>query len=127
MGAVWVASTDQLGIPYAGPIGLQSDSSTDTQESTPKVSALHPCVPNPFNPRTTILFDLGRSGPVKLRILDVRGRHVRTLLDATRAAGRHAIIWNGLDGAGNPVPSGVYHSQLITGDITATRKMVVVK
>ncbi len=64
--------------------------------------------PNPFNPQTTVAFELGVDGPVRLDVYDVAGRHVRQLLDESRAAGRHEVSWDGSDGQGRGLPSGVY-------------------
>ena len=74
----------------------------------PRVTALHPNVPNPFNPTTKIAFDLAHAGPVKLQIFDVAGHVVKTLVDGTTPAGRHEAAWAGLDQAGRRVSSGVY-------------------
>jgi hypothetical protein len=69
--------------------------------------------PNPFNPRTTIRFGLAEAGPVDLRIFDILGREVAVLLDAAQLpAGEQRVVWNGRDGAGQRVSSGVYFYQL---------------
>ena len=100
----------------------------DPTNALPRVSALHQNVPNPFNPTTTIRFDLAREGHVELRIYDVAGRRVKTLMDGSLAAGWNiGIPWSGLDEAGARVPSGVYFYQLVTDDLTATKKMVLMK
>jgi hypothetical protein len=94
----------------------------------PARTALHPNVPNPFNPLTTIRFDLARPGRVELRIYDVAGHVVRTLVDGELPAGRgHAAGWNGQDDAGRRVASGVYFYRLAAGDFTSTRRLVLLK
>jgi len=106
------------------PTGVPADDWADV----PPVSALHQNVPNPFNPTTTIAFDLARAGHVRLEVFDVGGRVVRTLVDAAMPAGRnHRIVWDGLDAAGARASSGVYFYRLVAGDLTATRKMIVLK
>jgi len=104
-----------------------NDDPTET-DALPRVSALFQNVPNPFNPTTKIHFDLARTGHVKLQVFDVAGHVVRTLvnnkLDAKRG---HEVTWNGLDDAGKRVSSGVYFYQLVTDELTATKKMVVMK
>jgi hypothetical protein len=107
---------------------------SDTPEDSPGIqtpavmTALFQNVPNPFNPTTQIRFDLARDAHVQLRIYDVAGRLVRTLVDEKRAAGgEQIVVWNGLDDAGERVSSGVYFYRLETGDYTATRKLVVMK
>jgi hypothetical protein len=108
--------------------GTETDPPTDNQIAAPARTALHQNAPNPFNPMTTITFDLARDGNVSLRIFDVAGRLVRVLSDETMTAGfTKRVTWNGLDDVGRRVSSGVYFYRLTTADFTATRKMVVMK
>jgi FlgD Ig-like domain len=94
----------------------------------PVVTALHPNLPNPFNPVTTIRFDLSRDGWVELRIYDAAGKVVRTLVAALMQRGYgHSAVWDGKDATGRRTPSGVYFYRLAAGDFTATRKMVLLK
>ncbi len=95
--------------------------------SGPARTALHPNVPNPFNPTTLIRFDLGAAGPVRLCIYDVAGRLVRTLLDGERQRDWYRITWDGLDARGRRVASGIYHCRLVTRDHDASRKLVVLQ
>jgi hypothetical protein len=88
---------------------------------------LYPNVPNPFNPRTSIAFDLDRSGPVSLRIYDVRGRLVDVLQDGYLRAGHYLKTWHGLDGRGHGVASGTYYLRLDTEGGSRTRKMSLVR
>src|SRR5439155_3079340 len=111
------------------PSGCKSsENPTPVVEAPPTVTALYQNVPNPFNPTTTIRFDLAQDGRVELRVFDVAGRQVRTLADGkVRAGSHHEVAWNGQDGAGRRVPSGVYFYRLVAGDFVATRKLVVLK
>ena len=94
----------------------------------PSATALHPNLPNPFNPATTIAFDLARAGRVRLEVFDVGGRRVRTLVDAEMAPGfHHRVTWNGLDTTGARVANGVYLYRLEAPGFAATRKMIVLK
>ena len=68
--------------------------------------------PNPFNPRTTIAFDLPRAGVVQLSVHDVAGRLVRVLVDETLSPGSHEAVWDGRDAAGREVGSGSYVARL---------------
>ena len=70
--------------------------------------------PNPFNPATSVAFELAASGPARLDIMDLRGRRVTTLLDGDLAAGRHQRTWRGVDDGGRPVAGGVYLARLTT-------------
>jgi hypothetical protein len=83
--------------------------------------------PNPFNPATMISFSLPTARDVRLTIVDVRGRIVRTLVDRSLGAGRHHVEWEGRDGRGTPVSSGIYFYRLDAGGETITRKMVLLK
>jgi len=84
--------------------------------------------PNPFNPTTEIRFDLPRSGRVQLRVYDLAGRLVRTLVDGPMTAGaEQRVIWNGRDGAGRMVSSGVYLYRLQAAEFEQTKRMVLLK
>jgi hypothetical protein len=88
--------------------------------------------PNPFNPTTTIFFDLPKDGNVNLKIYDVTGRLVRVLVQEHKLAGAHTILWDGLDDAGQKVASGVYLYRIEFVDangeaLVLMRKMSVVK
>jgi hypothetical protein len=84
--------------------------------------------PNPFNPSTMIRFALPDAAAVTLRVYDVQGRLVRTLVDGvSKRAGVHEIEWNGTDDAGRAVSSGVYFYRLTAGTESLTRKAVLLK
>ncbi|MFQ5512117.1 MAG: T9SS type A sorting domain-containing protein [Candidatus Krumholzibacteriia bacterium] len=89
--------------------------------------ALSQNFPNPFHPTTSIRFVLDRDSGVRLAVFDVRGKRVALLADAPFTAGPHEIVWNGRDGAGARVGSGVYFYRLEAGRRTLTRKMVLAK
>ena len=88
---------------------------------------LHANHPNPFNPATTIRFDIGKSGRASLRIYDVHGSLVRTLFDEVRPSGSGAATWDGRNESGHPVSSGVYLYRLTSGGEVRARKMVLIK
>ena len=94
----------------------------------PMVYDLHPNYPNPFNPSTTIRFDLPVSGEVSLRIYDPAGRLVRTLVrDREFLAGQHSVVWNGKDDSDSHVASGIYYFQMRSATFEATRHMTLVR
>ncbi len=66
------------------------------------------CWPNPCNPATTIGFVVPQAGPVRLEVLDARGRRVARLVDRILPAGPAQVVWRGRDDAGRDAPSGVY-------------------
>jgi flagellar hook assembly protein FlgD len=83
--------------------------------------------PNPFNPQTRISFRLPDSRHVLLRMYDVRGRQVATLVDGQRAAGAHVLSWDGRTDRGMQAGTGTYFLVLQAGDIRETRKLIVLK
>ncbi|MFH1680659.1 MAG: FlgD immunoglobulin-like domain containing protein [Candidatus Eisenbacteria bacterium] len=83
--------------------------------------------PNPFNPETAIFFRLSDPGRVTLDVLNTAGRRVARLLDAERGRGLHSVSWNGLDGRGAPVSSGVYFARMTADRYGETRKMLLVR
>jgi subtilisin family serine protease len=102
--------------------------STDVaQRLTPKKVVLHPAYPNPFNPKTTIAFELSEPVHVNLSVFNVRGQLVRTLIDEPRSAGPWSTGWNGVDRFGSRVSSGVYVYRLTAGEVQRSRKMVLLK
>jgi hypothetical protein len=99
-----------------------------TEPVIPKAYGLYPNVPNPFNPITTISFDVpAGGGAVTLRIYDVSGRLVRTLVDGYQTAGQKQAIWNGTDNQGRGVVSGVYFYRLEAPGYKKTLKMVLIQ
>ncbi len=93
----------------------------------PRVTKLGPNVPNPFNPRTEISFDLARSGQTRLSIFDVRGMLVRRLLDEDLPAGPHTLVWDGRNRSGQAVSSGTYFYRLESDQLVQARKMLLVR
>lgn len=83
--------------------------------------------PNPFNPSTTIPYELYRAGPVEIAIYDISGRKIATLLSGEQNAGHHRIVWNGRTDAGTPVPVGTYICRLTLDGATRTQKMILLK
>ena len=93
----------------------------------PAALRLLPNVPNPFNPMTTLRFELPGAGTVRLSVFDVAGRRVRTLVDGALAAGSHEIVWDGRDAAGRDVGSGSYLARLEFGGQSQTVRMGLVR
>jgi hypothetical protein len=95
--------------------------------AAPRAVVLHQNAPNPFNPGTTIRFELPQDEQVSIRIFDVRGRVVRTLVQGRRPAGYNEVTWNGVDEAGRRVASGVYWYRLEMPGVVQTRAMVLAR
>ena len=111
----------EISEPMLGLSGTMDD-------QLPSSFALLPCRPNPFNPLTTISFDVPRTGVVDLEVFDVAGRKVRTLhLGETFEAGRHAVVWNGTDDHGRSLASGVYHIRLKAKQYEGGQRVTLIK
>jgi subtilisin family serine protease len=108
---------------------IQYDQFQDTTGPTPLPTAyrLYPAYPNPFNPRTTIAYDLPEADRVTLGVYDLLGREVAILVRGYRPAGGHQAIWSGRDDRGRPVSSGVYLIRLTTPRYTATGKVLLLR
>ncbi len=91
------------------------------------INALYPNFPNPFNPETTIVFNLAATAPLKLEIYNLKGQKVRTLINDTLPAGNHRTIWNGKDDANRACASGIYYIRLHSGRDNFLQKAVLVK
>jgi hypothetical protein len=100
---------------------------TPVPEAGPVVLRLYPCQPNPFNPRTTIRFDLPVAGTVRLAVFDLAGRMVRTLVGEDMSPGTHEVLWDGRDGAGREVGSGTYLTRLEVDGKVQTIRMGLVR
>lgn len=83
--------------------------------------------PNPFNPQTRIDFNLPKEGKLKLRIFNIRGEIVSTLIDGIRMAGPGSVTWNGTDGEGNSVSAGVYFYEARIDGNVEVGKMALIK
>jgi hypothetical protein len=95
--------------------------------STGAVTMLFQNTPNPFNPVTTITYNLEDDRKVSLSVYDTAGRLVKTLVDDVQKAGRHSVVWSGGNDSGKQAASGVYFYRLNDGIDSTTRKMVMVK
>ncbi len=113
-----------------GPFRLTFDQrqlALDSVETLPHRYTLHPNYPNPFNPVTTIRYDLPERADVELAVFNLLGRRVATLRRGKEAAGFKSITWRGEDDFGRPVAGGVYLYRLTAGPFTKTRKLVLLK
>jgi len=130
---VWdVLASDGVSNTYSsnGPFKLTIDASsvsTADEASLPMDFALHSNFPNPFNPTTTIKYDLPENASVSLMIYDIMGREIRHLVNDTQKAGFKAIMWDGTNNYGHQVGTGMYLYQIKAGSFVQTRKMILMK
>ena len=118
-------------------VSAQGDAEWDALERTyaaeqserlnPVQTALKGSYPNPFNPSTTIRYTLADDGPVSLRVYDMLGQQVATLVDGFEKSGDHSAVWNGVNNLGQPVASGLYFCRLSAGALVMTQKMIFAK
>ncbi|MGE5354055.1 MAG: T9SS type A sorting domain-containing protein [Ignavibacteriales bacterium] len=99
------------------PVGIKPE-----RPAIPNSNKLYDCYPNPFNPVTNIEFKIANSGLVSLKIFDVLGREIATLLNEEKPAGNYKIQFNGRN-----LASGVYFYQLKSGDFISTKQLILLK
>ena len=112
-------------IALDGQVTLHGPVSVDV--AAPQEFVLQQNYPNPFNPTTQIRYELPKAGHVVLSIYNSLGQEVRRLVDREQPAGYHLVTWNGRDQNSKPVPTGVYHYRLQSGDFVSTKKMTIAK
>ena len=124
-----VGLTDGLTAALAGTFAVIDTVATAVvgQGGVPVDFALEPNYPNPFNPVTTIAYQLPTWTPVTLEVHSLLGQRVRHLVDEVQLAGHHTVTWDGTDDSGRSVASGVYLYRLRAGHYDRTRTMVLAK
>ncbi len=93
----------------------------------PEAFQLQQNYPNPFNPATTISYSLPHRTHVRLEIYNILGRRIKTLVDRFESVGEHSVIWDGNGPDNNPVASGLYLYRLTTGEMSASKTMILLK
>ncbi|MEW6701134.1 MAG: T9SS type A sorting domain-containing protein [Bacteroidota bacterium] len=108
-------------------ISLNPTGVKEVVELMPSSFSLAQNYPNPFNPSTNISYRLQGTSYTTLRVYDMLGREVATLVNEEQPAGTYQIVWNGTDNFGNKVTSGVYIYRLQAGSFSQTKKLVLMK
>jgi hypothetical protein len=127
LGDILIASMDYENFNTPHVVWLEHDYEYvniqyDEHFSNPKDFDLMAVYPNPFNPKTTIQFNIVNKSKVLLQIYDITGRLVETLLDRIMLHGNHEIIWNAEN-----LPSGIYFSIITSGNLIKTHKLILMK
>jgi len=123
---------DGLGAQTIVPVILVV-TATGTDGNLPLVTELNGIYPNPFNPTTNISFSLKADAKVSLKIYNIRGQKVRTLINNDVLAGYHSVVWDGTDDSSKSVSSGVYFSKFgaeennENGRYTSVKKVILLK
>ena len=94
---------------------------------SPNDFIFHQNVPNPFNPVTTLYYELPKNLFVTIIVYNILGKQIKVLVDDHYAAGSRSVLWDATDSTGRPVSAGVYLYQINVGDFVQTRKMVLLK
>ncbi|MCK4579621.1 MAG: CotH kinase family protein [Candidatus Marinimicrobia bacterium] len=110
-----------------GAFYFEQELNVVTGNILPGTPALHQNFPNPFNPVTTIRYDLPRRAKVTLTIYDILGREVAVLINGEQGPGYHSVIWNGRNERGQPVSTGVYLYRIQAEGFAETRKMLLLR
>lgn len=129
LSAQTVASGELFDISVFGfePVPISAPANLSAVQDVARRYAGLSSYPNPFNPMTTLAYTLPRGGEVTLRVMDVRGRVVRTLQAGVQSAGSKELTWDGRDDAGRALPSGTYLARLETADFATVQKMALLK
>lgn len=106
---------------------LDVRTAVDDDGVIPKTYALDQNFPNPFNPTTTIAFQIPKAGWVRLEVFNLLGQRILTLVDDVLPAGRREVLWNGQDQHGREVSSGIYFYRLSASEFAETKKMILMK
>mgnify|MGYP000946331550 CR=1 FL=1 len=123
MGSVWAPYTAGeamiRAIVYTG-------SSTENEE-VPALQFATSNYPNPFNPETNISYSIPQSGVASVKVYNLKGQQIRTLVNGEVAAGTHTVVWNGTDDNGTAVSSGVYFYRVENAGKVITKQMLLLK
>ena len=114
-------------VAFDGTRTMHGPIAVTPQSSIPDRYDLSVNVPNPFNPQTTITYQLAEASSVKLIVYNTAGQVVSILVDEAKSAGTYSVVWDGLDQAGRKVASGVYLYELRTEDFVKVRKMALLR
>ena len=106
---------------------VEETSISDVSEIQPGDFIIHQAYPNPFNPTTTLKYEMGFSGPLSIQVFDVYGKLVKTLYNGINNIGEHEIRWNAKDDQGRQVSSGVYLFKVSANGKTQTAKTLLLK
>lgn len=124
----WLQNLDFDGSSgYFGPVMVTLQVGDNPTPQLPLITSLDSAFPNPFNPNTTIRFNLATAGHTGIDIYNARGQKVRTLLNRQMDAGAHRVTWDGRDDSGSPAASGMYFIIMQNGSQRYTQKAVLAK
>ncbi|MFC1562573.1 two-component regulator propeller domain-containing protein [candidate division KSB1 bacterium] len=100
---------------------------SNVNKNLPNKFELYQNYPNPFNPKTKIDYQILKESKVVLKIYNILGQEVKTLINETKPAGSYSIIWDSRNDSGIELPSGIYFYRIIAGDFVRTMKLVIIR
>ena len=121
--------TEGMYLDNVGVYNIYTISGVETVDGAPAGSraTIRKAYPNPFNPRTTLEFTVPKRGPVAVRIFDLQGRQVASLVNDTMNGGVYRVRWNGQDDAGRAQSSGIYFAQIQSGGSQHSVRLTMLK
>lgn len=124
----WLQSNEMNGNQnFFGPVYIKTDDQIQNPIIVPKKTVLNNAYPNPFNPNTTISFDLAEAKIVQIDIFNAKGQFVKNICDQSFEAGQHQIYWDGKDKSGLNCSSGIYYYIMRSGRFIQSKKMLLLK
>ena len=114
---------------FSNIVAFTYDNSVDNDNNSEPiiVTGLNSNYPNPFNPETNISYSVAKSGKVSIRVYNLKGQLVKTLVNREQQSGNHNVIWHGTNEQNNTVASGVYFFRMVTEEYTKTNKGILLK
>ncbi len=125
-----VKSVNQNGESYYSPVGkftTYTPTAVNNGSQIPAKFELSQNYPNPFNPTTTIKFQLPEQSFVTLKIYDITGKEIKTLVSSDLSAGYYSVVWNATDNNGKKVSSGIYFYRISAGNFVSVKKLMLLK
>jgi ligand-binding sensor domain-containing protein len=119
---IWLATDGGLSQLTVIPMAIKSD-----RHPHPKMFEVYPAYPNPFNMSTTIKFQINTTQQIKIRIFDINGRLVNTILNSTLTPGNYKVNWTGKNAAGKNMASGIYFAHISSSNLNSMLKLVLIK
>lgn len=123
-----LADVDMSGlVSYHEPIEIRMAAGIEHVALLPNALRVMPAFPNPFNPETVLRYELHSTSCVDIKVFDLRGRPVRTLLSGQQNPGHHSVTWNGRDDAGERQSSGVYVIRIRAENVVSSQKVIMMQ
>lgn len=122
-----VISSAEIAEDFHIPVSLNVHSNETQNNTIPLTTDIISCYPNPFNPTSTLDYQIDSSCLVTISIYNLKGQHVRTLVSKIHDIGKYNITWNGCDDTGKGVSSGIYFYRLTTSEHTRYKRVMLLK